>query len=63
MTAKAHRLLITLGSIFTGLSGVWSLTEVQPLGIPQEVPAITTLVGSIFILVANAIRANYGVDD
>jgi hypothetical protein len=62
MSARIHRLVITLGSIFTGLASVWGLSEVQVLGIPEEVPAVCTLVGAILMLVANAIRANYPVE-
>ena len=59
MSATIHRLLMTVGGIFSGLGSVWSLAEVQPLGIPPEVGAVCALAAAIAILVANAVRANF----
>jgi hypothetical protein len=59
LTGRLHRLLITLGSIFTGLTGVWSLSEADVLGIPDEVAALCTIAGAVAVAIANAIRANY----
>ena len=63
MTARVHRVLVTLGSFFAGLSGVWQLSEVQPLGIPEEVPAVTALIAAIVMLAANVWRANWPIED
>ena len=62
MTAKIHRLLMTIGAIAVGLGSVWNLAEVQPLGIPPEAGAVSSLIAAIAILVANSIRANYDAD-
>jgi len=62
LTATIHRYLMTIGAIFSGLGSVWSLAEVQPLGIPPEVGAVCALVAALAIVVANAVRANFGVD-
>lgn len=59
MSSRIHRLLMTLGAFLTGLGSIWSLSEVQPLGIPPEVGAVCALVAAAAILLANAIRANY----
>lgn len=59
MSAKIHRLLITVGSFFGGLGSVWTLSEVQVLGIPPEVGAVCALIAAVTTLGANAIRANY----
>lgn len=59
MTAQLHRLLMTLGGLFGGMGSIWTLTEVQPLGIPDEAGAVTALIAALCILLANTIRANY----
>ena len=59
MSATIHRLLMTVGGIFSGLGSVWALAEVQPLGIPAEVGAVCALAAAIAIVVANAVRANF----
>jgi len=59
MSATVHRLLITIGSFFGGLGGVWTLAEVQPLGIPPEVGAVCTLIASVAVIAANAWRASW----
>lgn len=63
MTATVHRVLMTIGGIASGLGSVWTLTEVQPLGIPPEVGAVCALVAAVAIVAANAIRANFPADN
>ena len=59
MTATIHRLLITVSSLFGGLGGLWSLTEVEPLGIPPEVGAVCAMIAFVTNIGANAVRANW----
>jgi len=59
MSARIHRLLMAAGAFFSGLGSIWSIAEVQPLGIPAEVGAICALVAAVAILGATVIRANY----
>lgn len=59
MTAHAHRALVAIGGFFGGLGGLWSLSEVEPLGIPVEVGAVCSVIAFVAVLAANVIRANY----
>lgn len=59
MTATIHRVFMTIGGIAAGLGSVWTLSEVQPLGIPEQVGAVTALIASVAILVGNTVRANF----
>ena len=59
MTATIHRVLMTIGGIASGMGSVWTLSEIEPLGIPSEAGAITALVAALSIIAANTIRANW----
>ena len=62
MTATVHRVLVTIGSFFGGLGSLWTLSEVEPLGIPQEAGAVCALIAFVAMLAANVWRSNWGVD-
>lgn len=62
MTATLHRLLLTIGSFFGGLGGLWALSDVQVLGIPPEVGAVCSIIAFTTNLLANAIRVNWPVE-
>jgi hypothetical protein len=56
MGATLHRWLMFIGGTAGGLGGLWTLTDVEPLGIPTEAGAVCSLVAFIAILLANQIR-------
>ena len=62
MTATVHRILITVGSFLGGLTAIWQMSEVEPLGIPVVFGSITALSAAIVMLLANAIRANWPLE-
>jgi len=59
MNVTVHRVLMTVGGMFSGLGGVWSLSEVEPLGIPPEAGAVCALIAAVAIISANTWRANW----
>jgi hypothetical protein len=52
-----------LGAIGAGTGAVLSTPGFEPLGIPVEAGVVGTLISAFAIMLANALRANFGTDN